>query len=128
MFLGIRWFLGFRVFEALGFFFWGGFKVFRHAHQGFRVLGFRVFRDWGLSWFWLFLVSLQASKVQKTIKSSLRPKPKKTANPLALPVSSRFQDGTEGLKFQNPMPGWKAKSVALLVYRDSSGQTSVFSS
>ena len=38
----------------------------------------------------------------KAIKNSLRPKPQKTANPLALPVSLRFQDGTEGLKFQNP--------------------------
>ena len=41
-------------------------------------------------------------------------------------MSSRFQDRTEGLKFQNPKPGWKAKSVAQLVYRDSSGQTSYF--
>ena len=41
----------------------------------------------------------------KTIKISLRPKLKKTAYPLALPVSSRFQDGTEGLKFQNLQPG-----------------------
>ena len=63
----------------------------------------------------------------KTIKISLRPKPKKTANPLALPVSSRFQDGTECLKFQNLKPGWKAKSLAPLVYLDASGQTSLFS-
>ena len=57
---------------------------------------------------------------------SLRPKPKRTANPLALPVPSRLQDRTGGLKFKNLKPGWKAKSLALPVYRDSSGQTSLF--
>ena len=42
-------------------------------------------------------------------------------------MPSRLQDRTEGLKFKNLKPGWKAKSLALPVYRDSSGQTSLFS-
>ena len=41
-------------------------------------------------------------------------------------MPSRLQDRTEGLKFKNLKPGWKAKSLALPVYWDSSGQTSLF--
>ena len=42
-------------------------------------------------------------------------------------MPSRLQDRTEGLKLKNLKPGWKAKSLALPVYRDSSGQASLFS-